>query len=64
MLDMDFGDNPDILKTNYLDLYERVHTDVVYSTWFNESSDLRTTYLGRTTLTRETKVKAEKKFPI
>ena len=22
MLDMDFGDNPDLLKTNYLDMYE------------------------------------------
>ena len=47
MLDMDFGDNPDLLKTNCLDLYEGVHADVVYSARFDESSDLSTTYLGR-----------------
>ena len=64
MLDMDFGDNTDLLKTNYLDMYEGVHIDVVYSTRFDESSDLRTTYLGRTRETRETTVKAEEKFPI
>ena len=63
-LDMDFGDNPDLLKTNYLDMYEGVHVDIVYSTKFDESSDLSTTYLGRTTVTRETKLKAEEKFPI
>ena len=61
MLDMVFGDNPDLLKTNYFDMYEGVHADVVYSTRFYESSDLSTTYLGRT---RETKVKAVEKFPI
>ena len=30
MLDMDFGDNPDLLKTNYLNIYEGVHADIVY----------------------------------
>ena len=64
MLDMDFGDNPDLLKTNYLDMYEGVHADVVYSTRFDQSSDLSTTYLGRMIVTRETKLKAEEKFPI
>ena len=37
---------------------------MVYSTGFDESSDLNTTYLGRTTVTRETKAKVEEKFPI
>ena len=41
-LDMDFGDNLDSLKTHYLDLYEGVHTDVVYSTRCDESSDVST----------------------
>ena len=63
-LDMDFGDNPDLLKTNYLDMYEGVHTDVVCSNRFDDSSDLSTTYLGRTRVTRETRVKAQEKFPI
>ena len=51
---MDFGDNPNILKTNYLDMYEVVHADVIYTTRFDESSDLSMTYLGRTRLMRQT----------
>ena len=52
-LDMDFGDNPRIMKTNYLDMYEGVHADVVYCTRFDEYSDLSMTYLGRTRMTRD-----------
>ena len=33
-LDMDFGGNSHVLRTNYLDMYEGVHADVVYSTRF------------------------------
>ena len=64
MLDMDFGGNPDLLKTNHLNMYEGVHGDVLYTTRFDESSDLSTTYLGRSRVTRETEVKAEEKFPV
>ena len=53
MLDIDFGDNPNMLKTNYLDMYEGVHADMVYSNRFDKGSDLSTTYLGRTNMTRE-----------
>ena len=63
-LDIDFGDNPSTLKKNYLDMYEEVHADMVYSNRFDENLDLSTTYLGRTNMTRETKVNAEGKFPI
>ena len=59
-----FGINPETLKTNYLDLYEDVHAEMIYTNRFDENSDLGTTYLGQTKMTRETKVKAEKKFPI
>ena len=31
---------------------------------FNENSDLSMTYLGQTKITRNTKIKAEEKFPI
>ena len=31
---------------------------------FNENSDLSTAYLGQTKMTRDTKIKAEEKFPI
>ena len=30
----------------------------------NENSDLSTTYLGQTKMTRNTKIKAEERFPI
>ena len=63
-LDIDFGSNPETMKSNYLDMYEGVHTDVVYTNRFDENSDLSTTYLGQTKMTRETKIKAEEKFLI
>ena len=39
-LDMDFGNNSHVLKTNYLDMCDGVHADAVYSTRFDECSDL------------------------
>ena len=38
--------------------------DILSTTRFDESSDLSTTYLGRTDLTRETTIKAEERFSI
>ena len=63
-LDIDFGIYPDILKSNYLDVYEGVYAEMVYANKFNENSDLSTTYLGQTKMTRDTKIKAEENFPI
>ena len=37
---------------------------MVYANKFNESSDLSMTYLGQMKMTRDTKIKAEKKYPI
>ena len=45
-------------------MYEGVHTDVIYTNRFDGSSELSTTYLGKLTVTRETKIKVEEKFPI
>ena len=63
-LDIDFGINPEILKTNYFDLYEDVHAEMVYTNRFDENSDLSTTYLGHTKMTRDMKIKAEENFLI
>ena len=63
-LDIDFGIYPDILKSKYLDLYEGVYAEMVYANKFNQISDLSMTYLGQTKMTRNTKIKAEEKFPI
>ena len=37
---------------------------MVYTNRCDENSDLCTTYLGQTNMTRETKIKAEESFPI
>ena len=63
-IDMDFGSNPDQLKTIYLDIYEGVHTEMIQTNKFDENSDLSTTYLGKPRMIRETKVKAEEIFLI
>ena len=63
-LDIDFGLYPDVTKTRYLDVYEDIHAEMVYASKFDENSDLSTTYLGQTNMTRNTKIKAEERFPI
>ena len=37
---------------------------MVYANKFSENSDLSTTYLGQTQMMRDTKIKAEERFPI
>ena len=61
VLDMDFGDNPDMLRGQYLDMYEEVQSEVLNTTRFHTNSDLSTTYLGMTDMTRANKIKAEDK---
>ena len=63
-LDIDFGIYPDILKSKYLDVYEGIYAEMVFANKFNENSDLSTIYLGLTKMTRDTKIKAEERFPI
>ena len=63
-LDIDFGDILDKLMRTYLDMYKRAHAEVLHSAKFNECSDLSTTYLGKTYMMREIKIKAEENFPI
>ena len=63
-LDIDFGLYPDMTKARYLDVYEDVYAEMVYASKFDENLDLSTTYLGQTNMTRNTKIKAEERFPI
>ena len=37
---------------------------MVYASKFDKNSDLSTTYLGQTNMTRSTRIKAEERFPI
>ena len=52
------------MKGDYLDMYEGIQSEVIKTTRFDEISDLSMTYLGRKDITRISKIKAEKKFPI
>ena len=63
-LDIDVGLYPDVIKSRYLDVYESVYAEMVYTNKFNENSDLSTMYLGQTKMTRDTRIKAEERFPI
>ena len=63
-LDIDFGLYPDITKSRYLNVYEGVYAEMVCTNKFNENSDLSMMYLGQTKMTRDTKIKAEERFPI
>ena len=63
-LDVDFGTNPETMRSNYLDMYEGVHAEVVYTNRFDENSYLSTIYLGQTEMTRGMKIKREEKIPI
>ena len=55
---------PDVTKARYLDISKDIHAEIVCTNKFNENLDLTMTYLGQTEMTRDTKIKAEEKFPI
>ena len=63
-LEIDFGNNPDILRRKYLDMYEAVQSEVLHTISFDESSDLCMTYLDRAGMTRVSKIKAGEKISI
>ena len=64
MMNIDFGESPDVLKVKYMDVYEDVFAEVVTTNRFDENVDLSTRYLGKIDMKREDKMKAEEGFPI
>ena len=54
----------DRIRDTYLDKYDGVQAEILQVTRFDKSTDLSTTYLGKTNVTREYVIKAEEKFPI
>ena len=64
VLDLDFGDTPEKLKAEYLDVYKGMSSEILRITRFDEKSDLSTSYLGRVDMIKNSKVKAEESFPI
>ena len=63
-LDIDFGLYPDVIKDRYLDIYEDIYAEMVYASKFDENSDLSTMYIEQADMTRNTRIKAEERFPI
>ena len=61
---MSFGNSPEKLKNEYLDVYEGVYLEVISTDKFDEDTDISTTYLGQVDMTINTEVKAEENFPI
>ena len=45
-------------------MYEGVQSEVLHTTRFDDSSDLSTTYFGKTDVTRAAKIQTEEKFAI
>ena len=64
VIEVDFGPTPNVLKEEYQDIYEGIHSEIVKTTIFDEDSDLSTAYLGRLDRSKSDKLKAEESFPI
>ena len=47
IVEVDFGPTPNILKEEYLDVYEGMQSEILNTTRFDENSGLSTTYLGK-----------------
>ena len=63
-VDIDFSGSPEKLKSEYLDVYEGVYAEIISTKWFDEDTDLSTTYLGQVNMSRDAEVRAEERFPI
>ena len=63
-LDIDFGENLEIMRSKYMDVYDDIYVEVVPTSRFDENVDLSMTYLGRMDMKREEVMKAEESFPI
>ena len=61
---LNFGNSPENLKTDYLDVYEGIYMEVISIDRFDEDTDISTTYLGQVDMARSTEVKAEESFPM
>ena len=64
VLELDFGDIPQKLKGEFLDMYEGIQSEILSTAMFNENSDLSTTYVGKVDTSKISKIKAEESFLI
>ena len=54
----------DKVGEEYFDKYDDINAEISQATRFDESTDLSTTYVGKTNMTRDQIIKTEEKFPI
>ena len=64
IVELEFGVMPEVLREEYLDVYDGIRSEVVSTNTFDENSDLSTTYLGMSDIAKSDKLKAEESFPI
>ena len=64
MIEWDFGPTPDILKEEYLDVYEGIQSEILNTTKFDGNSDVSTTYSGKSDRSKNDKCEAEESFSI
>ena len=54
----------DRIRDTYFDKYDGIQAEISQVTKFDENTELSTSYLGKTDVTREHVIKAEERFPI
>ena len=59
IFELDFGQMSDILREEYLDVYDSIQLEIINTTRFGENSDLNTTYLGKVDRLKNNKIKTE-----
>ena len=64
IIELDFGPTPQVLKAEYLDIYEVIQSEILNTTRFDEYSDQSSKYLGKSDRSNNDKHKAEESFPI
>ena len=62
ILELDFGPTTDILREEYLDVYEGIQSEILNTTRFDKNSDLSTTYLGKADRSKNSQIRMEEFF--
>ena len=63
VIEIDFGPTPNVLREEYLDVYEGIHSEIVNTTRFDENSDLSTTYLRKSDRSKMKNLQQKSLFP-
>ena len=63
IIELDFGPALNILKVEYLDVYQGIQSEILNTTRFDKNSDLSTAYLGKSDRSKMTNLKQKNLFP-